>query len=80
MLDGQGGEEAANLLIAELSGRPAADEGLEPRDPMAIGLEGSAGVIAGFNCTFQVAVFPLPGSGVQAGCWRGAGRELGSGG
>jgi hypothetical protein len=78
MLDGQGREKAANLLIAELSCRSAMDEGLEPSDPKAIGFEGPAGIIPQLNCTFQVAVFPLPGGCGWTLCRGAAGRELGT--
>ena len=61
VLDGQGRQEAANLLIAKLSGRSATNECLEPSDPKAVGFKGPVGIIPQLNCTFQVAVFPFPG-------------------
>jgi hypothetical protein len=46
VLDGQGREEAANLLVAELGGGPTADESLIAANPKAKGFEGAVGVIA----------------------------------
>ena len=81
MLDGQGGEKAANLLVAKLDGGPTADKGLKPDDPKAIGFERPGGVIAEFDSTFQVAEFPFPRGSVgrSAHCQpdgRGAGASV----
>ena len=66
-LNGQGGEEPANFLVAEFGGGATADEGLKSCDPKAVGFEGPGGVIAEFNGAFQVAEFPLPGGSVRHG-------------
>ncbi len=72
MLHGEGGEEAAHFVVAELSGRSAADEGLEACHPEAICFQGPARIVAQFNRGFEVSVLSLPGSWArpESGGWR----------
>jgi hypothetical protein len=73
-LDGQGGEEPTNLMVAEAGGRPASDKSLKSTDPKAVDGQGLWRIIAECDFSFQVTILPLH----EAVCGTGQtdGREL----
>ena len=59
-LDGQGGEEPTNLLVAKVGGGPTLDKCLKSTDPKAVDCQGLWRIIAKCDFSFQVTILPLP--------------------